>query len=435
MNLVEVLLGTGAADAPALVGERGTTTFGQLAAATGAMAAVLADQGVEPGDRVVVASGNDEAFVTAYLGILHAGAIAVPLNPIAPPSELERQINAVAPRLALAAGPACPMLSAAGATVVPIELDRLPGETASAAVPRDDGDVAVLLFTSGTAGAPKAAMLTHGNLAANIAQVLDHPGLRLRADDRTLGVLPFHHVFGLNVALGVTLAAGGTVVLAERFDAAESARLAHDEHVTVLAGVPTMYTAWLELDENHAPPDTFASVRLAVSGAAPLAPHVGHRFHERFGVVVHQGYGLTEAAPIVTTTALHDREPRPDSIGPVLPGRGGPAGRRRRIRRPLGRPRGAVGQGPQRVPRLLARPGGDRSGAHGRRVAPHRRRRGHRRRRSPPRRSRQGPDHRVGLQRVPGRGRGRPPGRARGRATPRSSASRTPAPARPSWPT
>ena len=320
MNLVEVLLGTGASDAPALVGGRGTTTFGQLAAATGAMAGVLADRGVEPGDRVVVASGNDEAFVTAYLGILHAGAIAVPLNPIAPPGELERQINAVAPRLALAAGPACPMLSAAGATVVPIELDRLEGGTPGAAVPRDDGDVAVLLFTSGTAGAPKAAMLSHGNLAANIAQVLDHPGLRLRADDRTLGVLPFHHVFGLNVALGVALAAGGTVVLAERFDAAESARLAHDERVTVLAGVPTMYTAWLELDENHAPPDTFASVRLAVSGAAPLAPHVGHRFHERFGVVVHQGYGLTEAAPIVTTTALHDREPRPDSIGPVLPG-------------------------------------------------------------------------------------------------------------------
>jgi long-chain acyl-CoA synthetase len=320
VNLVEVLLGRGAPDAPALVGGRGSTTFGQLAAAASAMAGVLADHGVEPGDRVVVASCNDEAFVTAYLGILHAGAIAVPLNPSAPPSELEREVNGVAARLALAAGAAGPMLSAAGATMVPIEFDRLDGGTPSPAVPRDDGDVAVLLFTSGTAGAPKAAMLSHGNLAANIAQVLNHPGLRLRADDRALGVLPFHHVFGLNVALGVALAAGGTVVLAERFDAAASARLSHDERVTVLAGVPTMYAAWLELDENDAPPDTFASVRLAVSGAAPLAPHVGHGFHERFGVVVHQGYGLTEAAPIVTTTALHDREPRPDSIGPVLPG-------------------------------------------------------------------------------------------------------------------
>jgi long-chain acyl-CoA synthetase len=320
VNLVEVLLGTGGADAPALVGRRGVTSFGGLARASSALAASLVEQGVAPGDRVVVASGNDEAFVTAYLGILHAGAIAVPLNPSAPPGELEREISAVAPRLALAAGAAQPMLSATGATVVPIELDGLDGGAPSSPVPRADSEVAVLLFTSGTAGAPKAAMLSHGNLAANIAQVLDHPGLQLRADDRTLGVLPFHHVFGLNVALGVALAAGGTVVLAERFDAAESARLTHDEHVTVVAGVPTMYTAWLELDANDAPPDTFASVRLAVSGAAPLPPDVGHRFHERFGVVVHQGYGLTEAAPIVTTTALHDREPPADSIGPVLPG-------------------------------------------------------------------------------------------------------------------
>ncbi len=163
-------------------------------------------------------------------------------------------------------------------------------------------------------------MLTHGNLASNIAQVQDHPGLRLASDDRSLGVLPFHHVFGLNVALGVTLAAGGAVVLEDGFDAGESVARIRRESVTVIAGVPTMYASWLALDDAAAPSDAFASVRLAVSGAAPLPDEVAASFHRRFGVVVHQGYGLTEAAPIVTTTAVDDRDPRAGSIGPPLPG-------------------------------------------------------------------------------------------------------------------
>jgi long-chain acyl-CoA synthetase len=319
MNLVEVLLGGGAPDAVAVQSDGARTTYAELGAIAARLGATLVARGVEPGDRVVIAAGEDETFVGAYLAALHVGAVAVPVNPSAPPGELERDLASVAPRLALASGPARAMLSAAGATVAAIDLDA-PGAESAPSVPRDDADVAVLLFTSGTAGAPKAAMLTHGNLAANIRQVLDHPGLRLRADDRVLGVLPLHHVFGLNVALGVTLAAGGAVVLAGRFDAAASARLARSAAVTVVAGVPTMFAAWLDLDAGAAPADTFASVRLAVSGAAPLGADLARRFHRRFGVVVHQGYGLTEASPIVTTTALHDTEPRADSIGPVLPG-------------------------------------------------------------------------------------------------------------------
>jgi long-chain acyl-CoA synthetase len=319
VNLFDVLLTGRPPDSTALQGARGTTTYAQLAEAAARLGGALVARGVEPGDRVAIASAEDEEFVTAYLAVLHVGAVAVPLNPSAPPGELERELATVSPRLALAAGPAQSTLSAAGATVDIIDLDALDAEPAPS-VSRADDDLAVLLFTSGTAGAPKAAMLTHGNLAANIRQVLDHPGLRLHADDRVLGALPFHHVFGLNVTLGVTLAAGGTVVLAGRFDAAATARLAREAGITVLAGVPTMYAAWLELDEREAPADTFASVRLGVSGAAPLPPDVADGFHARFGVVVHQGYGLTEASPIVTTTALHDTEPRPGSIGPVLPG-------------------------------------------------------------------------------------------------------------------
>jgi long-chain acyl-CoA synthetase len=319
VSLVDVLLDTGAPDAPALLGARGTTTFVELGRAAARLAGTLVARGVEPGDRVAIGSDDDEEFVVAYLAVLHLGGVAVPLNPSAPPDELSRQLGAVSPRLALAHGAAVPVLSAAGATVVPIELDALPPDP-TPRVERADDELAVLLFTSGTAGAPKAAMLTHGNLAANIRQVLEHPGLCLTPDDRSLGVLPFHHVFGLNVALGVTLGAGASIVLGGRFDAAASAALVREHGVTVVAGVPTMFVAWLELDARSAPAETFSSVRLAVSGAAPLDTEVAHRFSERFGVVVHQGYGLTEASPIVTTTALHDAEPPPGSIGPVLPG-------------------------------------------------------------------------------------------------------------------
>ena len=148
--------------------------------------------------------------------------------------------------------------------------------------------------------------------------MLDHPGLAIRPEDVVLGALPFHHIFGLNVVLGVTLAAGGTVALDDHFDPARTAARMAAEHVTVVAGVPTMYDQWLHVE----PPlsgDAFATLRLAVSGAAPLPERVATEFRGRFGVVLHQGYGLTEASPIVTTTAMTG-DPVPGSIGPPLPG-------------------------------------------------------------------------------------------------------------------
>jgi long-chain acyl-CoA synthetase len=163
-------------------------------------------------------------------------------------------------------------------------------------------------------------MLTHGNLASNIRQVLDHPGLALNTGDVTLGVLPLFHVFGLNAVLGIGLAAGASTVLLEHFDAGGAVHAVRDHLVSVLAGVPAMYHAFLELDDATAPPELFESVRLAVSGAAPLDEDLLEGMRKRFGVVVHDGYGLTEASPIVTTSAIGRREPTAGSIGPPLPG-------------------------------------------------------------------------------------------------------------------
>lgn len=318
MNLVSLLLGhvDERPDAVALVDGDREITFAELEALAAATAGSFGRLGVTPGDRVAIVGANDVFFVAAYLGALWAGAVAVPLNPLAPPAVLEREIERVGARVVVCGPAASGLLGLPGA----VGEDALPpGDALAVEVERDEVELAVLLFTSGTAGAPRAAMLTHGNLAANIGQVQGHPGLRVSAEDVGLAALPFFHVFGLNVALGVGLAGGIRTVLLDQFDPARAARLVRDHGVTILAAVPTMFAAFLELPADVAPADTFTSVRIAVSGAAELPPDCAAAFRERFGVTIYEGYGLTEAAPIVCTTAV-ERGPHWGSIGPPLPG-------------------------------------------------------------------------------------------------------------------
>ena len=316
MNLVTVLLRSTAAepDAPAFIDGDRTVTYAELEALAASAAGSLARLGVTPGDRVAIASGNDLAFVTTYLGALWAGAVAVPLNPQVPSPVIADELARVEARVLVCGAAGAAHLGLPGA----LAHDALPpGEAMPLEVERDDDEVAVLLYTSGTAGMPKAAMLTHGNLAANIGQVLGDPGLALRAGDRTLGVLPFFHVFGLNVVLGVAFTAAAAVVTVEPFDAARTIAAVREHGVTVVAAVPLMYDLFMAVAD--APADAFVGVRLAVSGAAALDPMRARAFTERFGIAIHEGYGLTEAAPIVTSTAAGGA-PRHGSIGPSVPG-------------------------------------------------------------------------------------------------------------------
>ena len=181
-----------------------------------------------------------------------------------------------------------------------VGLDDLLAVDAVPLVPREDGDLAALVFTSGTAGRPKAARLTHGNLRSNLEQMLT-VSAELGPVEADVGyaVLPFFHIFGLNVALGLALAAGTAVVIEERFDPAESAETIVEHGVTVIAGAPSMWAAWLALPGLAR--DTFAKVRLATTGAAPSDPEMLVQLRERFGLEVIEGYGLTEASPVVTT--------------------------------------------------------------------------------------------------------------------------------------
>jgi long-chain acyl-CoA synthetase len=318
VNLVSVLLRQADEnpDAVALVEGEREVPYAELEALAAEAASGIAGLGVGPADRVAIACHNDVTFVTAYLGALWAGAVAVPLNPLAPASVLAAQTAKVGARHLLCGPGTDELVDLPGALEV---RELLTGKRMDAETERDDAEIAVLLFTSGTAGAPRAAMLTHGNLAANIGQVQAHPGLQVGAADVGLAALPFFHVFGLNVSLGVGLHAGGRTVLLDHFDAARAVELGRVHQVTILAGVPTMFGAILDLPDALASPVSFSSVRLAVSGAAELPLERAEAFRERFGITIHEGYGLTEAAPIVTTTAV-ENAPRFGSIGPPLPG-------------------------------------------------------------------------------------------------------------------
>ena len=293
MNLVSILLRHAEMrpDAVAIVDGDATLTFSELEALAAQTAGSLDRLGVAPGDRVAIAAWNDTSFVGTYLGALWCGAVAVPLNPAAPPAAHQAEITRVGARVLVCGPGAEHLLELPGA----IASTALPaGAPMAAEVERDDSELAVLLFTSGTAGAPRAAMLTHGNLAANIGQVQSHPGLQVGPDDVGLATLPFFHVFGLNVALGVALTGGVRSVMLAQFDARRAVELIRREGATIVAGVPAMFAAFLELSEADAPNDAFRSARLAVSGAAELPKSIGAllralRRHDLRGLWPHRG--------------------------------------------------------------------------------------------------------------------------------------------------
>lgn len=318
-------------DAVALVSRRRETSYGELREQVAGLRGGLAGLGLEPGDRVALVCGNNWYFVVGYLAVLGAGLVAVPLNPQSPAPEIERQLASVGAR-AIIVGPsgraaieaidravvpdlvhviATPGLDLAGA----LDLEAVMAASPRPVVERTADDLAALLFTSGTAGSPKAAMLTHGNLLANFDQTgdLDVTGA---ATDVALGVVPLYHIFGLNSVLGLSLYRGSSVVLIERFDPASALEAIALHGVTVVMGPPTMWAAWAALPD--ADPLAMRSVRLAVSGAAKLPPDVALLIEDRFDVRLHEGYGLTETAPAVTTAV--GTEAPVGSIGVPVPG-------------------------------------------------------------------------------------------------------------------
>ncbi|MBA3866350.1 MAG: long-chain fatty acid--CoA ligase [Solirubrobacterales bacterium] len=312
-----------APERPALRGGGSEWTYGQLAAAAGRFGAALAANGVGPGDRVMLMAPSVPEFVIAYLGIQAIGAVAVTPNVMSTPAELEYLlVDAGAKRVLAWHEAATAAEEIARAEGLPFQrlLPGLQGALGAAAVewPREAeaDDLALLLYTSGTTGKPKGAEITNGNLRA-CAEVFGEV-LELGPEDRFGTALPLFHIFGQAVVLGSALMAGAGVSLQARFDPEALVEMVRRDRVTVLAGVPTMYSAMLGAAAECGA-DDFVSLRLAASGGASLPAEVMRRFVERFGCAILEGYGLTESTGAATFNGLH-RERKVGSVGIALPG-------------------------------------------------------------------------------------------------------------------
>ncbi|MET0914140.1 MAG: AMP-binding protein, partial [Acidimicrobiales bacterium] len=311
-------------DAVALVVGDRTVSYGELRREVAGLQGGLTELGLDVGDRVGLMAGNTVEFVLTWLAAARGGFVAVPLNPGSPVPELARELAAVGAR-AVVCGPegstvvadldraALPVLEH---VIVGDDLADLVAHVPAESVEREAADLAVLMFTSGTAGAPRAAMLTHGNLVANLEQVQASEGRRRGPDDVALGVIPLFHIFGLNVVLGGGLVAGSRIVLLDRFDAEEALRAIVAHGVTDLTGPPAMWHGLAAAES--ASPDAVATVERAASGAAALGPEIRKSVQERLGLALAEGYGLTETSPVVATGVGQDAPV--GSVGRPLPG-------------------------------------------------------------------------------------------------------------------
>ncbi|HET7482008.1 MAG TPA: long-chain fatty acid--CoA ligase [Actinomycetota bacterium] len=299
-------------------------TYAQLDAAADAVAGILQKKGLAAGDRVALGMHNIPEFAMAYFGILRAGGIVVPLNAMLSEPETRKILDDSGARFVFTAPPFAEIVAAAaGGTSVEETFStedwgRLTGTHAThpTAVSIDPEDVAVIAYTSGTTAEPKGAMLTHGNLIANLEQQMAIPGAHVEQNDVVFLALPLFHIFGLNVSLGLTVMSGATGVLIDRFEPVPTLRAIRDHRVTILLGAPTMYSAWVSVP--GADQYDLSSVRLAISGAAPLGPDVLRDFRDLFGVAIYEGYGMTETSPTLVSNRMAET-PRPGSIGKALP--------------------------------------------------------------------------------------------------------------------
>src|SRR5580658_6639913 len=295
-------------------------TYRALDEASARVAGLLHERGIKPGDRIGLMMPNVAEVPVVYYGVLRAGGVVVPMNPLLKSREVAYYLGDSGAGLLFAwhafADPA-----RAGAEQVEAEAIIVDGasfpELLAAVGPAyevadaDDSDTAVILYTSGTTGHPKGAELTHGNLRSN-TEVSCTDIVRARPDDVIFGGLPLFHVFGQTVALNVAVAAGACLTLLPRFDAGHALRIIAGHRVTVFEGVPTMYVALLH-QPDRADYDT-AALRTCISGGAALPVEVLRGFEEAFGCAVLEGYGLSETSPVASFNHP-GRERKPGSIG------------------------------------------------------------------------------------------------------------------------
>jgi long-chain acyl-CoA synthetase len=299
-------------------------SYGLLDEGSARLAAVLADRGLKPGDRVGIMLPNVPYFGVCYYGVLRAGGVVVPMNVLLKRREVAFYLGDSGAELMFAwegfADDANAGAQEAGAeciVVKPGEFEKLLAgvEPRREVVDRAPDDTAVILYTSGTTGTPKGAELTHANLKTNCEITRDMFGIG--GDVVTLGALPLFHSFGQTCGMNATLAAGGTLSLIPRFDPGKALEIIERDRVNLFQGVPTMYSALLH-HEGHEKFDT-ATLELCVSGGSAMPVELMRSFEEAFGCKILEGYGLSESSPVASFNRP-DRERKPGSIGIPIEG-------------------------------------------------------------------------------------------------------------------
>lgn len=319
------------------------TSYAQFDQSVEQFASALQQLGVQRGDHIAFLLGNTPHFLISLYATMRLGATAVPINPIYTPDEISYILHNSDAKVVIAIDAMLPLVEQAIqgfpaiAHYIVCELTpeaaekvhQLPDAAASkvhlfsallakpyervAEISLDNNENAVILYTSGTTGSPKGAMLTHENLYSNARDIGDY--LQFQHTDKIIATLPVFHVFALTVVVNAPLLKGATILLVPRFSPADVFQIAKEQQATVFAGVPTMYNFLYQLPNGD--PADFKTIRLAISGGASLPVALLHNFEEKFHVRVSEGYGLSEASPVVCFNPL-DRERIPGSIGTVI---------------------------------------------------------------------------------------------------------------------
>ncbi|MFD7075595.1 long-chain fatty acid--CoA ligase [Nocardioides sp. NPDC059952] len=305
-------------DRPAVRLDDDVLDYTALLAQASAVARWLHAEGLEPGDRVGLVLPNVPAFPVHFYGVLLAGGVVVPMNPLLKAREIEFYLEDSGARFLFVGEELKDEAYAAAAshgvravTVAPGTAHLPAAETTRRPVPRRPTDTAVILYTSGTTGRPKGAELTHDNLGGNAALTRDTL-VEIGPEDVVMGCLPLFHVFGLTCGLNAAVQAGACLTLVPRFDATAALEVIGRDRVTVFEGVPTMYAGMLHAADvgSH----DVSSLRTCICGGAPLPVELLHEFEETFGCTILEGYGLSESSPVACFNHPHI-ERKAGSIG------------------------------------------------------------------------------------------------------------------------
>ncbi|HYP43933.1 MAG TPA: long-chain fatty acid--CoA ligase [Propionibacteriaceae bacterium] len=312
-------------DLPAIKQGEVVLSYAALDEMSARCASLLASLGVRAGDRVALTMPNVVYFPVAYFAILRLGAVVVPMNPLLKSGEIAHtwsdsgaQVAVVFASFLAEAELSASTTGTQVVAVTPGQFDTLLAEQEPQAglVERSAQDTAVLLYTSGTTGAPKGAELSHANLRSNVTTTIETL-IPMAPGDVVFGGLPLFHSFGQTVGLNAAIAGGACLTLLPRFDGEQALEIVQRDRVTTFLGVPTMYTGLLAVPD----PDRFdtSALRQAVSGGASLPVEVLRSVQERFGVQLLEGYGLSETSPVASFNHP-DRPSKPGSVGTPIRG-------------------------------------------------------------------------------------------------------------------